>query len=348
VADDVRASTSSGRTMQDLRNEALARFLTSPGRFAVYGAGDTGEAVVRALGERGLKPTAFLDSYATGERLGLAILPPEEALGLDAVVTAGRHARDMTVQLRADGFEGPVLDLTAVHDEPAPRHFDDARLDAADDAIAFARSLIEDDGSREVFDAVLRHRRSLDPGDLPPAPPHVRHPAVPVDDGEWVIDVGSDVEARLELAGAVGPLGRVYVLEPNAFPREALETAAATSEWGARLVIHALACGRTCRPRGVDDEEASAVVTVDELVWETTCGRVDRLRIVGPGVRDVLEGAGATVDEHRPRLEVDVADGPDDLWEIPILLKERVPGYRLHLAHHGQGLAGTFVHARAR
>ncbi|HKJ24070.1 MAG TPA: hypothetical protein VKB65_04555 [Myxococcota bacterium] len=339
--------------MRDLRNETLARFLASPGRFAVYGAGDTGESVVRALGECGLKPSALLDSYVTGERLGLAILPPEEALGLDAVVTAGRHARDMTVQLRADGFEGPVLDLTALHRAPPPAHFDEARLDAAADAIGFARSLIEDDGSRAVFDAVLRHRRSLDPGELPPAPPHPGHPAVPVRDGEWVIDVGSDEAARLELAEAVGPLGRVLVLEPSPARREALAAAAAMSAVGARIAIHALGCGAACLPPDEGDEDAVAVVTVDEFVWETTSGRVDRVRFARdgaeatPSAREVVNGASATLSEHRPCLEIDLSGAADDLWEVPIRLKERLPSYRVHLAHHSQGLGGTVAYARA-
>lgn len=341
--------------MQVLRNQTLERFLTSPGRFAVYGAGRTGESVVRALGECGLKPSAFLDSFETGERLGLAILPPEEALSLDAVVIAGRHARDMTVQLRADGFEGPVLDLTAVHREPSP-HFDEGRLDAAGDAIVFARSLIEDDGSREVFDGLLRHRRSLDPGDLPPASPHAGHPAVPIVDGEWVLDLGSDEEARLELAEAVGPLGRVHAFEPHGARREALASAVAASAVGARIVIHPLGCGARCRGPGNGDEDAAATVTVDEFVWETTCGRVDRVRVAtgespsvasGATARAVLDGASATLGEHRPRLEIDLSGAPDDLWEIPIRLKEWLPSYRLHLAHHSQGIARTVAYARA-
>jgi len=339
--------------LRTIRNAALARFLASPGRFAVYGAGDTGEAVLRALAASGLKPSAFLDSYATGERAGLAILPPEESLGFDAVVTAGRHARDMTVQLRADGFEGVVLDLTDLHHAPAPAHFDDERLAAAADAIGFARSLIADDGSREVFDGVLRHRRSLDPGELPPPSLHAGHPAVPVAEGEWVIDVGSDTEARLVLAEALGPLGRLHALEPCSGRRTALTAALEASAVGARITIHPLGCGAVCRVGGPEAGEAPAMVTLDEFVWEFTAGRVDRLRIAreatptSGSAHGVLDGASAALTEQRPRVEVGLAGAPGDLWEIPIRLKEQLPSYRLHLAHHSQGLAGTVGYAAA-
>jgi hypothetical protein len=332
--------------MRELRNDTLERFLAAPGRFAVYGAGSTGEAVVQALAELGLKPSAFLDGYATGERAGLEILPPEGALGLDCVVTAGHHARDMTVQLRADGFEGPVIDLSEAHRDPAPPHFDEACLDAAKDEIGFARSLLEHDGSREILDGVLRYRRCLDPGELPPAPPTARHPEVGVADGEWLIVVGADAEACLELARAVGPLGRVHVLEPCVGRRRALGDAAGASALGGRLSIHALACGARCRDAADGGDDAPPVVTVDEFVWEPTAGRVERLCLGGPGARAALTGAGATLAEHRPCVELDVSTGPTDLWELAIQLKEQLSGCRLHLSHHSQGLAGTVCYAR--
>jgi hypothetical protein len=333
--------------MRDLRNDTLAHFLAAPGRFAIFGAGATGAAVLGALAGCGLKPTAFIDSYRTGERLGLDVLPPEEALGLDCVVTAGRHARDMTVQLRADGFEGPVLDLGQVHRKEAQAYFDETRLDAAAVAIGFARRLLQHDGSRERLDALLRYRRQLDPGDLPPAPPGEGYDAVPIMDGDWVLDVGSPPEALLALAEAVGPLGRVHALEPDPARRAALSDAAATSAFGARLAIHPLACGDACHaPASDEDDESPAVVSVDEFVWESASGRVDRIEIAAAGALEILDGAAATLAEHRPRIALDVAHAPSDLWEVPIRLKERFPGYRLFLAHHSQGLARTRCYAR--
>jgi len=333
--------------MRKLHNQTLSRFLATPGRFAIYGTGATGQAVLRRLAECGLKPAAFLDSHRTGELLGLEILPPEEALGLDAVITAGRGARDMTVQLRADGFEGPVLDLTGAHRETEGGHHDERPLDEAADAIAFARSLLREDGAREIFDAVLRYRRSLDPGELPPAPPAAGHPAVPIREGEWLLAVGLGPTAIADRAGSVGPRGRVHVLEPDPARRQAVTDLAETEAFGARLVIHPLECG-AARPRsaGEGDRDAPRVVTVDEFVWEETSGRVDRLEVGRGGAAEILDGASATLAEHRPRIAVCVGRAPSDLWEIPIRVKERFPSYRLHLGHHSQNLAGTRCYGR--
>ena len=331
--------------MRNLRNQTVSHFLAAPGRFAIYGTGEVAEATFHALARHGLKPNAFLDADRTGEILGLAILPPEEALGLDLVVTAGGDARDMTVQLRADGFEGPVLDLTAAQDDRAAAWFDDVRLTDAAGAIGRARNLFEDDGSREVFDGLLRYRRQLDPGDLPPAPPDIGHPAVPATDGDWALVTGAEEDECLALAEAVGPEGCVHILEPDPMRLEALQDVATTSHLGARLSIHALACGARCHEPRDDGSDSVPVVTVDEFVWDTTSGRLDRLEVAGCDAVAILEGASATLSEHHPGLSVDVASAPAGLWEVPTLVKAGFPGYRLHLGHHSQGLGLTRLYA---
>jgi hypothetical protein len=330
--------------MHQLRNQTLSRFLDSPGRFAIFGSDATGESVFDALADAGLKPAFFLDLDRTGELRGLEVLEPEAALDLDAVVTAGAAARDMTVQLRADGFEGAVLDLTDVHRAGGAAYHDEALIDAAADTIGFARSLLQDDGSREIFDAVLAYRRSLDPGELPPAPPGAGHPALPVAEGEWVVDLGSDPEALLALAEAVGPLGRVHALSPDPDARCTLEDAAAGSALGGRLSVHAL--GRRRRDASDDDDATPRLASVDDFVWEVTAGRIDRLRVLAPSPHAMLGGASATLAERRPRLVVALAARPADLWELPIQLKERCPGYRLHLGHDGPGATATRLYGR--
>jgi len=336
--------------LRQVHNPTLERFLAGPGRFAVYGTGDTGEAALAALAQVGLKPHAFLDSYRTGQLGGLEILAPEQAvdLALDAVVTAGPFARDMTAQLRADGFEARVLDLSGLVRGHAAGHHDQRARDAAADAMAFARSLLCDDGSRERFDAVLAYRASLDPGDLPPATPPLGQP----EPGDRAIQVGAaDPEATLACAEAVGARGRVHVFEPDERRRSELCEALEASPLGARVCVHGAACGRAGRARTAQEGEESTrpvVVGLDEFVWEDLSGRVDWIRLSAGGCpHEVLEGASASLRERRPRLAVDLHHRPEDLWQLPIRLRELVPAYGLRLGHHSQGLDDTVCYARA-
>lgn len=351
------------RALRAVRNAALSRFLDAPGRFAVYGTGSAGASVADALAALGMKPHVFIDSYRTGEFRGLEIVGPEDAVlaDLDGVVTASMYAREMTAQLRGDGYEGPVLDWTVAHDPRWAGHFDERAYADARDEIAFARSLLQDDDSRARFDAVLAHRRSLDPGDLPPPTPAYRHPDVPVADGEWIFDVGAfDGETALGYAEAVGPLGRVYAFEPSRQNLEPLEAAVASHPAGGRVHVQPVGCWKrsgelSLRTGGApsqfqvadDGDERIRVVALDDFAWEETAGRADWIKLDVEGAeREVLDGARALLTRRAPKLAVCIYHRPHDLWELPIRLKEAVPGYRLHLGHHSQNLYDTVCYAR--
>ncbi len=350
--------------MRRVANPVLRRFLAAPGRFAIYGTGAGGTAVADALAELGIKPYAWVDTYREGELAGLAILSPEEAVeaGLDAIVTASMYARDMAAQIRGDGWEGPVIDLTVAHQERWAGHFDCDWLDAHADAIAAARALLADDDARRLYDAVLAHRRSLDPGDLPPATPPYRHPAVPVRDGDWVLDVGAfDGETALEYAEAVGPLGRVHAFEPSGENFARLEAALETHPCGARVTAHRLGAWKAAGELaihsegdvpsqfqvGEDGNETIQVTSLDDFVWEHTAGRVDWIKLDVEGAEhEALEGASATIAERRPRLAVCIYHRPGDLWELPAKLHGMMPGATLHLGHHCQNLYDTVCYVR--
>jgi hypothetical protein len=241
-----------------------------------------------------------------------------------------------------------VLDLSALARGGRAGHYDLHALESAADAIAFARSLLCDDGSRERFDAVLAHRASLDPGDLPPAAPPLARPEA----GDRALLSGAgDPEATLACAEAVGALGCVHAFEPDERARRELRAALEASPLGARVTVHRAACGRSGRGRPAAEDETGAprsVVGLDEFVWEELSGRVDWIQLsAGRSQQDVLEGARASLRERRPRLSVDVHHRPEDLWQLPIRLREIVPAYRLQLGHHSQGLDGTVCYARA-
>ena len=272
------------------------------------------------------------------------------------------YAREMTAQLRGDGYDGPVLDATVVCDPRWARHFDVSAYENARDEITFARSLLQDDGSRELFDAVLAHRRSLDPGDLPPQTPEYRHPAVPIAAGECIYDVGAfDGRTSLDYAEAVGPTGRVHAFEPSRENLERLQAAVTSQASGGRVTVHGVGCWKrsgelSLRTEGTpsqfqvadDGDERIRVVALDDFADEHTGGLVDWIKLDIEGAeREALAGARGLIERCAPKLAICIYHRPHDLWELPILLKEAVPGYRLHLGHHSQNLFDTVCYARS-
>ena len=57
-----------------------------------------------------------------------------------------------------------------------------------------------------------------------------------------------------------------------------------------------------------------------------------------------LEGAEKTIKKYKPKLAISVYHNPEDIFEIPLLLKEYVSEYKLHFRLLYLGLSG---HKRA-
>jgi len=58
-----------------------------------------------------------------------------------------------------------------------------------------------------------------------------------------------------------------------------------------------------------------------------------------------LHGAKRIIQEHKPRLAICVYHNPEDYFNIPLLIKQFVPEYKLYLRHHGKGCLETVVYA---
>lgn len=350
--------------IRQVANPTLQRFWTDPGRFAVYGTGAAGEAVFRFLASLGPKPVAFIDTYRTGRFHDLPILAPEDAVesNLDWIVTASMHARDMAAQLQSDGWEGPTLDLTVASLPGWSGHFDADLQTRHADEIHRVRGMLEEDESRRVLDAVLAHRRSLDPADLPPPTAQYRHPLIPVERNDVVLDVGAfDGETALAYAEEVGALGHVHAFEPEGENFEALRRALEASAVGARVTPHRLGCWKTsgelnlrtegCAPSHFHVSETGdtvvRVTSIDDFLGGRTNPRVDWIKLDVEGAEHpILEGAVESLRALRPKLAICIYHRPEDLWELPLLIREIVPGYRLFMRHHSQRLFDTVCYAR--
>lgn len=347
-------------------NPTLLRFLDAPGRFAIFGASSVGHAVFSQLVQSDAKPEAFLDSRRRGNFEGLPILQPEAALELclERVVTASMFAREMALGLRALGFEGAILDLSVARFSYWTQHFDTSLPERCALELRRARESFADDASRAIFDAVLAHRRSLDPCDLPDPSPEYRHPALPVRPGETVLDVGAyDGSTSIDYAQAVAPEGRVYAFEPSLENFDLLRRRVAHDPRGRRVRPHPVGCwsrsGRLAlRTEGREPsqfqissqgDETINVVSIDDIVADERIGRVDWIKLDVEGAEhEVLLGARETLRAYRPKLAVCVYHRPRDLWELPAQLLDLGLGYRLFLAHHSQNLYDTVCYALPR
>lgn len=347
-----------------VENRAFEAFAAAPGRFAVFGASAGGRSLLGFLRGHGLAPCAFLDNARSGEVEGIPVARPAawRELGIERVVIGSMYGREMSAQLRAAGFAGPIADLSALHVDRWRGHFGERLQADRAGRIAAARALFADRASRECFDRLLRYRRTLAPEDLPEATPQYRHPELPVRAGEVVINAGAfDGATSFDYAEAVGPGGRVHAFEPVASNHRLLVDAIAESPVGARVVPWRLGLWKERARLRIDTGaehpmqfridrdggEEIDVIALDEFARREGLARIDWIKMDIEGAeREALAGAARVLRELSPKLAICVYHRPDDLWELPLQMAELQPGARLHLAHHSQNLYVSVCYAR--
>ncbi len=83
--------------------------------------------------------------------------------------------------------------------------------------------------------------------------------------------------------------------------------------------------------------------TIDNVCWQEKVSFI-KLDIEGCE-QDALLGAAGIIKRDRSRLMIYIYHKPEDLYEIPFLIKELVPKYRLYIRYHSDTLAEMVLYA---
>ena len=341
----------------------LAAVLAPDKRLALYGAGGCGAGVHAWLSQRGIAPVAVLDARGEGEAFGLAVRAPEAAveLELDAVLIGSMYGREMNATLRAAGYQGPVLDLSALHVERWHGHFDHAFLDAQADAIAAARAELADEPSRARFDALVAYRRTLDNSVLPEPTEQYRPRDVRLEPGECVLDVGGfDGDSAVDYARELGEGARVHAFEPMESNFRELEARLARDPVGAQVTPWRLAAWNERTTLALSSDEPHPMqfrvhpegdtrvpaLPLDDWASENAIERVDWIKMDVEGAeREALEGAARTIAAQRCKLAISLYHRPDDLWFLIRQMRSLRPDAPLYVEHHSQNLYESVCYA---
>jgi len=73
-----------------------------------------------------------------------------------------------------------------------------------------------------------------------------------------------------------------------------------------------------------------SAVSIDELDLDPSFVKMD----IEGAERQALIGMKKALNEYHPKLQISVYHRTDDFYEIPLLLEELCPGYKMYLRHH--------------
>lgn len=333
-------------------------------RIVLYGAGNLGRQTAAGLRKHGVQPLAFTDrnSALWGTSIeGVPVLSPEDAVskfGNSATFVVcvwnpdrvrGIHTLVDYVSSLGARFVVPfVVMFWKYADTFLPYYFWDlpSRLLAQADKIRYAARAFSEE-STELFVAHLKVRLFGDSSYFPrPAAESTYFPLdlLTLKPDECFVDCGAfDGDTIRELLQQNnGQFSRIVAFEPDPKTFEALrkdvesrpelngKTLLYTSVLGARPgKVRFDAVGQMAS--SVSDNGAIEVecITLDDVL-RTEAPTFIKMDIEGSEI-PALEGGRRTITQHRPVLAVSIYHRPEDIWRIPLLMRELEPDSSLDL-----------------
>ncbi|WP_374944717.1 FkbM family methyltransferase [Sphingomonas sp.] len=340
----------------------------------VYGAGGYGLLAIRVLRDAGVDVRGVIDrrandpAFAAGQPVPAVApdsLTPAMAAGATLVVGVHNFAADLR-PIHAWGAAHGFADVVVPAELPdllgpalgsywltgrghTARHLDEL------DRLA---PLLADDASRAVLDGIAAFRISADLADHPPShlpsqyfPPDVpltRAPLRLVDGGAFT----GDAWPALTASGRT--LGEWYAFEPDpvnfralvATAREApmARTALFPCGLGERAEQIRFASGEAAGSHAAENgDTVIQIVALDEVLPGISPNYV-KLDIEG-AERAALSGMRETLARARPAIAISIYHRPEDLWELPLLIHDRLPDHRLFIRQHGYNGFDTVLYA---
>lgn len=226
-------------------------------------------------------------------------------------------------------------------------------------------AMLADAESRAVFAARVRAVESGNIGFIKVSEyEEYFHPLVRPESADTIMDggVSGHVPSQLAFIKAVGPEGRIFGFEPDPVgfcaACELIKAQALHDDvykvipfgmWHKRDTVFFEISGQgTHVANGTNaDAVACECISIDEIVTANRIVKVDFIKMDVEGSEiNSLKGALKTLAEHRPKLAISIYHKPQDLYFIPLFLKNICDGYEFYIGHHHASLHETVLYCR--
>lgn len=255
-----------------------------------------------------------------------------------------------TVARVAQRHELYVPDMPVTDDG---RVLDAALCDRYSDRISAARALLADEASRTLYDRLISARLSGSLSELLAAAcdESERWSTLRPESYRVAADLGAyNGDTARKLLGVSPALERLYTFEPDSRTRRRLERTVselgseypdcriettAAAAWSTDGTLAFTAHGNRgsggFRPPAPTDREEDVIAarSVDSVLGD---GDIDYIKYDVEGCeREALLGSVDAIRRCRPDLRISLYHRPCDMWELPLLLHDICPDYRMRL-----------------
>jgi FkbM family methyltransferase len=347
--------------------QAVDAFVSGSTQIVLFGAGGLGRKCLQGLRKNGIEPIAFADNNPAiwnKEVEGVAVFSPSEAarrFGKIAtfVITiwgalANDRMGDREAQLRKLGCEKvvPFAPLFWKYQGHVLPHYGadlPHRVLEDRDRVLEAFALWADNESRTEYIAQLKWRLFFDFTSLgEPSKSDIYFPAdlVSLGSDEIFVDCGAfdgdSIALFLQKAGNVFRRIHAYEPDPANFRKLHDRTASLPETVRSRIVIKRAAVSwqegqiRFTAQSGPSSFVGNGSDTVDAVTLDHDLPHAPtfiKMDIEGAEI-DALKGASRHIRENTPILAISCYHRQDDLWSIPLLIRDLSPSYKFYLRPH--------------
>ena len=339
-------------------------FYEACGTIIIYGAGNVGKDVLRVMNSKGIKVAGFLDREAAGGQRcrGIPVYPPD----WDGFTAAQRRQSCVVIALHNKDVEiPPIIDYlrdrgyaTIVSPVEFHHHFSEEMGDRFwltsrscyktwEKDICEGYETWEDEHSRQLYLRFLRFRLAGDYADLPLIDADDQY--FPTTIPAWktplrFVDGGAfDGDTLRSAADSGYPIEAAVAFEPDPVNRAKLEEYVSSlgnkdiKVWpcGIHSSTTQLSFAATGSASSKSDENGNTTIHVVALDDVIPSFRPNLIKFDIEGAEyDGLLGAKQVVQKNRPGLAISLYHRPQDMWQIPLLIKSWDLGYRLFMRVH--------------
>jgi FkbM family methyltransferase len=346
-------------------------------RIVLFGAGNFGRRALHALKSAGVHPLAISDNNKAlwGTTLdGTPLLSPQDAAALygkdSLFIVTIRNDRHWYKQSLKQLTSLGCASVSSVN--PACWNLSETlppfllydlphKLYEQADQVLLGAKVWDDDVSRATYLANIRLRALDDLCGLPEPPAghaYFLERVFEVEPGEAVLDCGAfDGDTIRSLMAQQPDFGSIDAVEADSNSYEKLSAYVSSLEPDVRnrIRLHQYAIGAergTVRFENTGDTSSKLSDTggtlvelkpIDELCANT---KITMLKMDIEGAEHGgLLGGKSVIQRDRPILAICVYHSQEDIWRLPLLMREMLSGYRLYLRSHGGDGIETVAYA---
>lgn len=353
------------QTVEKIRNQIdLERYrkIVGAGRkLVLFGAGDCGHVVYNILHNVGIGIFCFCDNKSGGhtdKETGLKIVSSEylkdktDELTILVCAVEEEIYKAIQKQLLSLGFDSGQIHIMREYYDRLSVEYLEENMQKYEEAY----QLLDDDFSKMVFLARLRKTYLMDDISeiVSPCMEEYFDEKVILTDKEVFIDCGGfDGDTSIKFIGKCdGKYADIVIFEPELCKKEEIEKnmsgynyelyQAGVWSRNTRLYFDALETDGS-HVSDVESDYMIEVVSLDETVYDKKPTFI-KMDIEG-SEQEALKGSKRIIKDFRPKLAICIYHKPDDLYEIPVLIKKLNPEYRLYLRQYSNSRFETVLYA---